>query len=75
MTFPGLYETSWLLPGNLTDASCSSLYFLNADVRDGMRSGPSAVKAFISVQIDGRKDENKTGLDLRETEEVREGLA
>lgn len=43
-------RTSWLDPGSFTVASCASLYLSNAGAREGITSGPSDVRALISVQ-------------------------
>lgn len=42
-------RTSWLLPGSFTVVNCVSLYFLKAGSSDGMMSGPSAVRALMSI--------------------------
>lgn len=42
-------QTNWLLPGSLTVANCSSLYFSNAGPSWDTRVGLSIVRALISI--------------------------
>ena len=41
--------TGWLLPGSLTVANCSSLYFWNAGPSSFTRLGLEMVRALMSV--------------------------
>lgn len=44
-----LFLTSCPFSGNFTVVNCSSLYFSNAGVREGRRSGSSDVNVLMSI--------------------------